>query len=162
MTVGSRPPAAELKKFLGAFSPEIAKVALRVRAFVLGEAPLAHELIYDAYNAVAMGYSFTQRPSDCFCHIAVYAGWVNLGFNDGARIPDPSGLLQGSGRRIRHLRIASLDDLRAPHVGRFLRAAMKNAKEGGGAGESDTKAPRSVVRAVYAKKRRPIPDKEGA
>jgi hypothetical protein len=157
-----RPPGAELKKFLGAFSPEMAKIALRVRAFVLGEAPLAHELVYDAYDAVAMGYSFTERSSDSFCHIAVYARWVNLGFNQGTQIPDPGHLLEGSGGRVRHLRIESLDDLHEPHVGRFLRAAMKNAQGRSVAGVVERKPPRSVVRAVYARKRRPMPMKERA
>ena len=154
MTAARRPPGVELKKFLGAFGPEMAKIALRVRAFVLGEAPLAHELVYDAYNAVAMGYSFTERPSDSFCHIAVYARWVNLGFNQGKQIPDPGHLLEGSGRQVRHLRIESLDDLHEPHVGRFLRAAMKNAHGRSVPGVVERTPPRSVVRAVYAKKRR--------
>lgn len=160
MTATRRPPAAELKKFLGAFSPEIAKIALRVRAFVLGQAPLAHELVYDAYNAVALGYSFTERPADAFCHLAVYARWVNLGFNRGSLMPDPDRLLEGSGRWVRHIRIESLDDLREPHVGRFLRAAMKTAPRGSIPGSIDRPAPRSVVRAVYAKRRRPRPLKE--
>jgi hypothetical protein len=162
MTAKRRPPGAELKRFLGAFSPEMAKIALRVRAFVLGEAPLAHELVYDASNAVAMGYSFTERPSDSFCHIAVCARWVNLGFNHGTQIPDPGHVLEGSGRRVRHLRIESLDDLHAPHVGRLLRAAMKNARGRGVPGAAERTPPGPVVRAVYAKKRRPMPTKERA
>jgi hypothetical protein len=160
MTGARRPPAAELKKFLGAFSPEIAKIALRVRAFVLGQAPLAHELIYDADNAVALGYSFTERPSDAFCHVAVYARWVNLGFDRGSLIPDPERLLEGSGR-VRHIRIESLDDLREPHVGRFLRAAMKTAPRESVPDSIDRPEPQSAVRAVHAKRRRPRPPKEG-
>ena len=148
MTGARRLPAAELKKFLGAFSPEIAKIALRVRAFVLGQAPLAHELIYDADDAVALGYSFTERPCDAFCHVAIYAGWVNLGFNRGSLIPDPERLLEGSGRWVRHIRIESLDDLREPHVGRFLRAAMKTAPRGSVPGSIEPLAerPRHMIR----------------
>ncbi|MEP6995470.1 MAG: DUF1801 domain-containing protein [Acidobacteriota bacterium] len=162
MTATRRSPGAELKRFLGAFSPEMAKVALRVRAFVLAEAPLAHEQITDASNAVAMGYSLTDRPGDAFCHIAVTAQWVNLGFNRGSQLPDPDRLLQGSGRWIRHLRIESLDDLHKPHVGRFIRAAMKDARGRDAAGSIDRAAPRSVVRAVYKKKRRPTTDEGDA
>ena len=128
-----RAPRGDLEKFLGAFSPEIAKVALRVRAFVLEQAPLAHELIRDAdadaADVVAMGYSFTERPGDAFCHIVVNAESVDLGFDDGARLADPRRLLKGSGRRARFLRIAELDDLRQPHVGRFLRAAIQDREK---------------------------------
>jgi hypothetical protein len=126
-----RAPRADLEKFLGAFSPEIAKVALRVRAFVLEQAPLAHELVENADDIVTMGYSFTERPGEAFCHIAVHAESVDLGLDDGARLPDPERLLEGSGRRARHIRIARLDDLRQPHVGRFLRAAIKDREKEG-------------------------------
>ena len=150
----SRAAGPDLRAFLGAFSPEIARIALRTRSLVLELAPSANEFIYDAYSAVAMGYGFTDRPGDGYCHVAVYSAWVNLGFQNGVDLPDPGGLLEGKGRRIRHIRIASLDDLHRPFVGQFLRAAMQSARRP----ENTTgkrPAPRSVVRAVYAKKRRP-------
>lgn len=124
-----RAPRSELEKFLGAFSPEIAKIALRVRAFVLEQAPLAHELVEDTDDVVVMAYAFTERPGDAFCRIVVNAESVDLGFDDGARLPDPQKLLDGSGRRARHLRLQSLDDLREPHVGRFLRAAIQDREK---------------------------------
>ena len=150
-----RAGGSELRAFLGAFSPEIAQIAPRLRSLVLEEAPGSNEFIYDASNAVAMSYGLTERPSDAFCHIAVYSGWVNLGFHRGSRLPDPDGLLEGTGRWIRHLRMASLDDLRRPFVGRFLRAAIKAAPQPEGK-TGKRSEPRSVVRGVYAKKRQPI------
>jgi len=122
-----RAAGAELKRFLGSYSPEIAKIALRLRAAVLAEAPVAHELLDGASDSAEMGYAFTERRADSFCHIALRAHWVNLGFENGSQIPDPGGLLQGSGSGARHIRIATLDDLHQPHVGRFLRAAIRAA-----------------------------------
>lgn len=107
-----RASKTELRKFLGAFSPEIARVALRARAFVLEEAPLAHELVSDVRDTVVIGYSFTERPGDAFCRIAVNAESVDLGF-----VHD-------------HVRIEQIDDLRQPRVGRLLRAAMRERKTG--------------------------------
>jgi hypothetical protein len=113
------------------------------------------ELIYDAYNAVATGYSFTGRPSDAFIHIAVYAPWVNLGFNRGSQLEDPQGALQGSGRWVRHIRIADLRDLEKPAVRAFVKAAAAGAvRPDPQAGARPTKGT-SVVRAVYPKRRRP-------
>lgn len=107
-----RATKTELRKFLGAFSPEIAKVALRARAFVLDEAPMAHELVEDIRDKVVFGYAFTERPGDAFCRIAVRADNVDLEF-----VRD-------------HVRIEEIDDLRQPRVGRLLRAAMKERKTG--------------------------------
>src|SRR5437879_3129842 len=97
------PPHPEYVQFLSPFEPRVRDLALETRKLVLEEAPDCMELIYDAYNAVATGFSFTGRPSDSFIHIAVYARWVNLGFNRGSALDDPAGVLQGSGRWIRHI-----------------------------------------------------------
>src|SRR5204863_9675120 len=120
MKVRVRPPTAEYLEFLAPFERRVIDLALAARALVLEEAPDSMELIYDAYNAVATGYSFTGRPSDSFIHVAVYARWVNLGFNQGSALDDPAGVLQGSGRWIRHVRISSSEDLNKPIIRAFV------------------------------------------
>ncbi|HEX4593476.1 MAG TPA: DUF1801 domain-containing protein [Bryobacteraceae bacterium] len=145
------PPLPEYLGFLAPYDSRIAKLALATRQLVLEEAPDATELIYDAYNAVATGYGFTGRPSECFIHIAVYAKWVNLGFQRGSELPDPDGLLQGSGRWIRHIRIAEPEDLRRPPARQFVKEAIARAKRP----IAEAPKSKSVVRAIYPRKRRP-------
>ena len=84
----------ELRVFLEAFPPAISKLFLATRGAVLAAAPEAHELIYNAYNAVTAAYSFSGRLKEAFCHVAAYSGYVNLGFNRGGELPDPSGVLR--------------------------------------------------------------------
>lgn len=91
---------------------------------VVSEAPEAAELLYDGYNAVALAFSFTGRLREAFCHIAVYARHVNLGFNRGSELPDPGGFLQGSGKFIRHLKVRAPEDLEQPHLKGFVRLAV--------------------------------------
>lgn len=146
------PPRREYLEFLSAYEPGITALALAVRELVLTEAPDAVELLYDAYSAVSAGYSFTGRPSDAFIHIAAYAGWVNLGFNHGAGLDDPDGKLQGTGRQVRHIRIASVADTRKQVVRAFVKAAIRQAPRAEG---KTAAAGTSVVRAIYAKRRRP-------
>jgi hypothetical protein len=149
------PPNPEYLKFLSPYDDRVRELALATRALVLAEAPDSTELIYDAYNAVATGYSFTGRPSDAFIHIAVYARWVNLGFNRGSELDDPQGMLQGSGRWIRHIRIADPLDLEKPMVRGFVRAAAGRAERPDPQVGKRANTTRSVVRAVYPKRRRP-------
>jgi hypothetical protein len=155
--MSSLPLTKELRQFLKPYHPDVVAVAAAARSLVFAEAPSATELVYDAYNAVAMGYSFTGRPGDAFCHIAVYSQWVNLGFNRGAELPDPDGLLVGSGRLIRHLRVQSLSDLGRPFIRGFVRAAIAAAKGRSESVSAGVEIPKSVVRAVYPKRRRPRP-----
>ena len=150
-----RSPIPELLQFLSAYDDSIAKLALAVRRFVLTETPGATESIYDAYSAVAMGYSFTGRLKESFCHIAVYATRVNLGFNHGTELTDPRGILQGTGKQVRHVTIRDAGDLKDPYLKRLLRIAVRAARELGASGKIPELAPHSVVKAIYAKRRRP-------
>jgi hypothetical protein len=147
-----RKPPAALRTFLEAYDPAIARLFFATRGAVLAAAPTAVELVYDAYNAVAVAYSFTERLREAFCHVAAYRGYVNLGFNRGAALADPERLLVGTGTNIRHIRIAALEDVERPGVRRLIRAA---AEEGRRMSAGARSRPRAIVRAVHGSKRRP-------
>ncbi len=160
----SPPPA--LIKFLKPYDRAVQKLALQLRAQVLQELAPCYENIYDAYSAVAIGYGSSDRFTDGICHIAVYAKHVNLGFNYGASLNDPAGVLQGTGKRIRHITIKTLADLARPEIRAFLRRAQELALEdahklGENRVRPEMATPQkpgnvvSVVKAVYPKKRRP-------
>lgn len=153
------PPPRELFKFLRPYDPEIRDLALQLRALVLEEVAPCYENIYDAYSAVAIGYGTSERLRDGIFHIAVYSKHVNLGFNDGAMLEDPKGILQGSGNQIRHLTIRTPEDLKGPHVRSYIRRARKKAiADARKLGEPHSIKPEGVVstvKAIYAKKRRP-------
>jgi len=144
----------ELHVFLQAFPPKISKLFLATRRVVLEAAPGVNELIYDAYNAVSAAYSFSDRLKEAFCHVAAYSGYVNLGFNRGAELPDPSGALIGSGARIRHIRLTTPADLQSP----ALRSLVREAVVQGGqlvASERGARKPSSMIRPTTGAKRRP-------
>src|SRR5580704_5201657 len=150
--MGVRAPLPELLEFLAVYDDRIVALALAVRRFVLTETPRATETIYDAYNAVAIGYSFTGRLKESFCHIAVYSKHVNLGFNRGVDLADPRGILQGSGKQIRHVTIRQAADLKSADLTRLLRLAIKQSKEVAASSRIPEIAPQSIVKAIYAKR----------
>lgn len=155
----SYPPPAALKKFLKPYDAEVRDLALQVRAFLLTEMAPCYENIYDAYSAVAIGYSTSQRSGDGIFHIAVYSQHVNLGFNNGATLADPRRILKGDGKRIRHISLKTPADLQRPEVRSYIRRAIKQARaDANKLGEKPEPRPDgvvSVVKAIYAKKRRP-------
>ena len=153
----SPPPA--LIKFLKPYDREIRDLALKLRELVLEEMAPCYENIYDAYSAVAIGYGTSDRLGDGIFHIAVYSKHVNLGFNDGATLDDPKGILQGSGSRIRHVTIKTPEDIKQPALRGYIRRARKKAlADARKLGEPAPKKPAGVistVKAIYPKKRRP-------
>jgi hypothetical protein len=69
-------------------------------------APEAHEIIYHD----ALGYGPTDSGFDRIVYVTVFEAHLNLGFFFGGFLPDPEGLLVGSGKRMRHIKIRSLQE----------------------------------------------------
>jgi hypothetical protein len=122
--VAQRKPAPELLSFLMPYPETVAAMALALRDLVLQEAPDANEVISRGY-AVSIAFTFTERWMDAFCYVAVYKAHVNLGFNRGAQLPGAEGVLEGTGKLMRHLPVRAPADLDNPNLRRFLRAALK-------------------------------------
>jgi hypothetical protein len=145
-----RPPSAELLEFLAVFDAKIVELALATRAKVIALAATANETDWDAYNAVSIVFHFAPKwSSGSFCHIAVYAKHVNLGFNNGAELDDPHGVLEGKGSTIRHITFRTPADLEAPHIHGYLLAAIQQAD-----GPRD-QSPETTIRRMQSGRRRP-------
>jgi hypothetical protein len=121
------PPSDQLLSYLAEYDLSVGELALELREMVLTEAPQATEALFRSY-AVSAAYSLTAKWTEGFCHVVVYPGHVNLGFNRGAELDDPDGLLIGSGKIIRHLKVAQREDLTRPYLRSFIRAAIRHSR----------------------------------
>jgi hypothetical protein len=104
-----------LEALLKKCTPEMAALASRVLAKLRQRLPGAVEFVYDKPRSLVVGFGPTEKPSDAILSIEVYREWLNLYFLDGAVMPDPDGMLQGAGKRVRHIKVrdaAVLDDPR--------------------------------------------------
>src|SRR6267154_6886171 len=91
----------DLLKFFRPLSPDVQKRALWLREFVWDLYPETNELIYDNYNAVAFGWSPTDKVGHTFCSIALgrTSHNVHFGFYWGSEISDPKNRLIGEGNQ---------------------------------------------------------------
>ena len=142
-------PARQLNQFLDRFDPAIQKLVRAARTRLRKKLPTAIELVYDNYNALAIAFASSERPSDTFVTLAVYARGVNLYFIYGVGLPDPHRLLQGSGNQGRFVRLESAAMLDRPEIRALVAAAIV---------EGDTPLPRrgrghTVIRSVSPKQR---------
>ena len=147
-------PAASLKRFIGKFSAPVQRVAVAVLAKMRARLPGAIELVYDNYNALAIGFGPGERASEAIFSIALYPRWVTLFFLRGAALDDADGILRGSGNQVRHIVLESAATLDKPAVRRLMKGALAQAKRG-----IDPKGRRRIViKAVSAKQRprRPV------
>src|SRR5258708_18343392 len=95
----------QLATFLARFSPEIVALAKAARARLRKRLPGAIEMVYDNYNALVIGYSPTERPSDAILSIVIWPRRVSVCFIQGKHLPDPAGVLIGDGNQVRFIRL---------------------------------------------------------
>ena len=120
-------PAKQLAGFLARYDPAVAKLARSTRSALRKRLPTAIELVYDNYQFLALGFSATERASDCLVSLAISPKGVALSFYYGASLPDPKGILLGSGNQNRFVRLESAATLAIPAVEALIRAATTQA-----------------------------------
>jgi len=142
-------PEEQLAGFIAKYAPEIGVLAQAALAKMRARLPGAIELVYDNYNALAIGFSQTERTSDVIFSIALFPRWVSLFFFRGADLPDPQKLLKGSGKVARHIVLESAEDLDRPAIRALMKRALERAVK-----PIDGAAPgRIVIKSISAKQR---------
>jgi len=125
----SKDQTKDLLKFLAPLSDEISTTALELRSFVWDMYPQANELIYDNYNALAFGWSPTDRVGHTFCSIAIGRTSKNIhfGFYWGSELSDPKKLLIGEGNQYRYILVKDLKEFPRSYIKSVVKEAYENS-----------------------------------
>jgi len=77
------------------------------------------ELMHDGYPTVCVGDA-------AFAYVGVFGAHVNVGFFHGAALPDPAGLLQGTGKYMRHVKLKPGLALDGPSLETLIACAYRD------------------------------------
>src|SRR5258705_5904316 len=157
----SKEQTDDLLKFLKPFPKDIQETALWLREFVWDLYPKANELIYDSYNAVAFGWSLTDKLGHTFCSVAVGRSSYNVhfGFYWGSGLSDPNKILMGQGNQYRYILVKRKEDFPKAYIKKLMKEAYANSR-------SKVKDQKQVVhgmsitKAIYKKKRKHLEKKK--
>jgi hypothetical protein len=149
ITMSDKAPEEQLAGFIARYAPEIGALGQAALAKMRERLPGAIELVYDNYNALAVGFGPTERASDAIFSIAFYPRWVSLFFLHGADLPDPQKLLKGGGKVVRHIVLESAADIDKSAV----RTLMKRAIERCDKPISGAAPGRIIIKSISAKQR---------
>jgi hypothetical protein len=111
------PKFKDVDDYIAQLSGWQAEAANQLRALVREAAPDADEAIKWSQPV----YS-SNGP---FCYFKAFKKHINFGFWRGTQLTDPAGLLQSGGKKMAHVRIASLDDIQADVFKGLVREAVK-------------------------------------
>jgi len=138
----------KLDGFIDRYTPEIAGDARRALTFMTARLPTATRLVYENYNALVVGFGASAKVGDVILSLALYPRWVTLFFLKGTVLPDPAGLLQGSGSTVRSVRLQPVERLGTPEVAALIDAAVANASPLPASGEGPM-----IIKSISAKQR---------
>jgi hypothetical protein len=125
----SKKDTKDLLKFLKPFPKEKQDITLWLREFAWDLYPQCNELIYDNYNALAFGWSPTDRVGHTFCNIAVGRTSYNIhfGFYWGSELFDPKKILIGEGNQYRYILVETKTDFPKAYIKKLLKEAYTNS-----------------------------------
>ncbi|HEY6446066.1 MAG TPA: DUF1801 domain-containing protein [Acidobacteriaceae bacterium] len=156
--MNAKTPEVQLASFLAKYTPEVAAQAEAILKGMRKRYPYATQLVYENYNALAIGFGPSDRASEAIFSVALFPRWVNLFFLQGKGLPDPHGLLEGNGNQARHIRVRSPAMLDEPEI----RALMEEAVARGRAPFDPKSKGKLVIKSVSAKQRPRRPAESGA
>ncbi|MEM7032425.1 MAG: DUF1801 domain-containing protein [Chloroflexota bacterium] len=110
------------EEVVAAASPKVQEIAYAARALLADVMPGITEVPWARQKIAGYGVG-PKKMSEHFCYIAPFKSRVNLGFFYGADLDDPEGLLEGAGKALRHIKIATLDELHNPAIRALIEQA---------------------------------------
>ena len=121
-------PKQQLDGLIDKYTPAIARLIRASLKTMRARLPTAHQMVYDNYNALVIGFGPSAKPSEAILSIAAYADHVSLCFLQGAGLEDPKKLLKGAGKLVRHIKFTDLATLDDPDVSALIDQALVCAK----------------------------------
>ncbi|MEO8455426.1 MAG: DUF1801 domain-containing protein [Sphingomicrobium sp.] len=119
---------AQLDGFIDRFTPEVVELARQLLRKMKMRLPGATIMVYDNYNALAIGFGPSDKAGQAILSLAVMPRWVTLCFLYGVGLPDPDGLLSGSGNRVRHIRLHTPEAFDDPRVQALIALALERCE----------------------------------
>lgn len=125
----SKEQTNDLLKFLTPFGNEISELVLWLRMFVWDLYPKTNELIYDNYNALAFGWSPTDKVGHTFCSISIFRTNKNIhfGFYWGTELSDPDKILLGHGNQYRYILVSDKNKFPKTYIKKLVKEAYANS-----------------------------------
>jgi hypothetical protein len=141
-------PNARFSAFLSRFSPEIVALVKRCLPKLRRAFPGSYQLVYDYPNSLVVAFGMSERGYEAIVAMAVFPRWVRLYF--AKSLPDPKGLLEGSGGKVRSVTLNAASELDHGDIRALIKAAIKHS----GVTFPRTRSIRMVIKSA-SKKRRP-------
>lgn len=112
----------DVQALLASYPPSVRELTWKLRTLVFEVMPHVLEQV-DASDKI-LGYGLGPTMADSVCVIAPYTSHLILMFGKGVELPDPAGLLKGTEKHVRSVKIMTASDIEAPALRTLLEHAI--------------------------------------
>jgi hypothetical protein len=109
------------------FDPEVQGIARALKSLIASIHGDFLEVVWPRQQIASYGIG-PKKMSEHYAYIAPQAKYVNLGFYHGVVLKDPAGLLEGAGKRLRHIKIKSISDANRKEIVSLLKGALSERR----------------------------------
>jgi hypothetical protein len=96
---------------------------ISLRKLILSIHPDAFEVVRLGERSATYGVG-PKKNIEAYAYLLPHKNWINIGFLQGVNLPDPGGLLEGSGKKMRHVKIRSREDVDNPDLLKLIESAF--------------------------------------
>ncbi len=114
----------DFKLILSAASPVTQELVLKARQLILSKYPSAFMLAWPKQNVISYGVG-PKKMSEHFVYLTVAKDHMNIGFYYGAALPDPTHILGGEGKLLKHVKITTTEQLNNPELHKLIEKATR-------------------------------------
>ena len=108
---------------LASHTPMVQAAARALEAVIRAE--VADVIVeYDPGNGL-LAFGTSMKMRDLLFALIPHAGWVNLQLAHGALLPNPDGLIEGTGKKIRHVKVGSAEMAQDSRIRAIIRAEIE-------------------------------------
>lgn len=125
--MATNPTHGRFQDILVGAKPELRRICESLRGSITSLHKGRVEVVWPRQKIASFGVG-PRKMTDHYAYIAVLGAHVNLGFYHGATLTDPSGLLEGTGRKLRHVRLRTGSAAKSGAVLALLRQAIADRK----------------------------------
>jgi len=115
------PPYSEVESWIAALPPAQARILTRVRELIITTIPAASE-------SIKWSRPCYETEDGLFCYLHASKNHATLGFERGAYFDDPKGILEGSWKNMRHVKLRSFEDIAVSSITHLLKQAVTAKK----------------------------------
>jgi len=106
---------------------DLIPIIIKLKNLIMTVDPNSVETVRLGDRAATFGVG-PKKMKEGYCYLMPHKKWINLGFYQGGILNDKTGILEGTGKKLRHIKVHSIEEIKNPAIKNLIRLAVEERK----------------------------------